>query len=212
MTARDDLYAAEDAAIAKLQAAIVVDQRGVISASLLAASKAALTYAQKLTGADTIDTAVVEFRRLRLDPAVQRALDSDCLAAADYLSTALPAWLTAGWLMQAHGQQVIMREEGAKIAIEVELTDADTRELAEYPVMGFASTENTRWLTQCLRRDIQGAMSLCLATTAADAVLGALADIQRLHVGRLQQQCRQNFLAGAGAARAALQRALVGVG
>jgi hypothetical protein len=209
----DELRAAlrdrEDAAIAKLCAEARQIGLGAISATTIATGRKALDIAQRIQAADSITTGAAEMRSLRIDPAVNAAIEKDLAAFANYLDDAIQGWMEAGWLMQAEGQADIIEAEGGPPA-KVRLGRDDRAELALYNIMGHTKAEQVGWLVSVLRHDIGGALGLCLITTAGDAVLGQLGVAAAQNASRLEQQARQAFLAGTGAARDEMIRALAG--
>lgn len=207
---RDDLRQREDTAIDRLVADAKRVAMGAISATMLAASKKALAIATKVRSADDIMTSAEELKTLRADPGVHSALADDLAAFGEYLAEMIPQWLADGWIMQAEGQAAIIEAEGQHIQVHVELTDDDRAELSDFSMMGYTAKEIRVWLVNVLRHDIEGALGMCLNTTGADAILGQFGQAQQQNATRVATQCRQCFLAGCGAARDAIARALIG--
>lgn len=208
---RDQLRAREDKAMARICAAARDHGEQSISGTTIAAARKALTIAQKIRAADSLQTSAAEMRALRVDSAVLAAIEKDLRRFAVWLDDAMQGWLELGWTIKAEGDTQILEAEGGPKAT-VRLTDDVRTGLARCNLMGHTKAEMIVWLTNMLRYDISGALGLCLVTTAGDAVVGQLGTVAAQLGGKLDQQARQSFLAGAGQASDTITRALTGVG
>lgn len=208
--ARDDLKAQEDVAIDRLGAEAQLAGKGAISASLMTTGRRACNAAQRIKDKNDIAESAAEMRALRLDPEINTSIQKDLQKFSNYIHAAIVEWMAAGWLMQAKGQTSIIAAEGNHVSFTVELTDEDRESLQGYNIIGYTPKEMADWMVMSLSHDLNGALGMCLLTTAGDAVLAQMGLVAERNGNRCRDQVRIAFLAGTGLAREEITRALTG--
>lgn len=211
MLSLEDLSKREQAAADELGTAASAIGRGAISSTLATVARAAVLAVQGDQGRGELGEPAADLRELRTNPMLRIAMDRDLVLAERNAFLAITSALEEGYMYDAMKRSEVIADQSKGLEFDVDITDQELRDLADYPIHGHTPREIARRMRLTLNDAIDEALARPLTGTIDPAqVPVALAEVARIHGDKLATAVREAYFAGVQAATNAIGKALVG--